>query len=120
LPRGPGFFGGERGRAFAGNPKLAQALAKCLASSGGLPGRRAGAFVPRSSKQRSGIISYAACMRSHGVDLPTPNFSRRGSVFGDKVNQPSTAFRTANTACEHFLTFLAPHGATGATGSSSA
>jgi hypothetical protein len=36
------------------------------------------------------------------------------------VNQTSSAFRAANASCEHLLTFLAPHGATGASGSSSA
>jgi len=56
------------------------------------------------------------CAKTHCVDLPAPNFSGRGSVFGTKVNQTTTAFRTANARCEHLLTFLACSGAAGASG----
>ena len=55
-------------------------------------------------------------MRRHGIDLPDPNFSGRGSVFGTNVNQTTTAFRAANASCRHLLTFLPATGATGATG----
>jgi hypothetical protein len=119
--RGPGFFGGGAG-AFANNPKLAQAFAKCLASDGGFGGaggRRPGAFVARTARQRAAITSYAACMRSHGVNLPTPNFSGHGSIFGNSVNRNTTTFRNANAnaACVHLLTFLPRSVTSGATGS---
>jgi hypothetical protein len=116
--RGPGFFGGGGGGAFANNPKEAQAFQKCLASVGfgGFGGRRPGSFVARGTRERTAITSYVACMKSHGVDLPKPNFSGHGSIFPGSINRNTTAFRNANTACQHLLTFLPPSGATGATG----
>jgi hypothetical protein len=120
-PRGRGFFGGGAGRGLlGGNSKLATAFRKCLSTVGGSgfggTGRRPGFFVAQNSRQRQAIVAYAACMKTHGVTLPAPNFSRSGSVFGTTVNRNSTAFRDANASCLHLLTFLAPRGATGSSG----
>jgi hypothetical protein len=114
---GLGFLGGGAAGALANDPKLAKAVARCAAAAGGFgAGRRAGFFVARNAGQRAAITAYATCMRRHRIDLPEPNFSGRGSVFGTKVNQKTTAFRTANASCAHLLTFLPASGATGATG----
>jgi hypothetical protein len=116
-PRGGGFFGGGR---FASNPKFATAIAKCGALAGGLgaggAGRRTGAFDASSTQDRAEVVSFAACMKRNGVDLPKPNFSGSGSVFGIKVNQTTTAYRSAYAKCGGLLKFLAAPSAPGAGG----
>jgi len=113
---GGGFPGGGGG--FAANPKFAAALAKCGGFGGGF--RRfgatgaagAGGLNPATNAAyRAEIISYAACMKTNGVDLPTPNFSGVGFVFGTKVNEHTTAFIAANTKCQALLRTPASTGA---------
>jgi len=116
-----GFFGGGGGAGFAGNPKFAQALQKCggAGSFGGF-GRfgatgRTGAFN-FSSRIRTELTSFVACMKKHGETLPAPNLSGTGSVFGS-VNQTTTRFKAAYAQCKGILTYLnRPRGPTGAAG----
>jgi hypothetical protein len=113
--RPAGGFPGGGGRGFASNPKLAQALQKC----GGLGGfgatGRTGAF---STRTRTELTSFVACMKKHGETLPTPNLSGTGSVFGN-VSQTTATFKTAYAQCKGILTYLnhprTPAGATGST-----
>jgi hypothetical protein len=117
---GTGFPPGGAG-GFAGNPKFAAAFAKCggAAGFGGFGRGRFGAtgasgFGGVASPQyRAEVISYAACMKTHGVSLPKPNFSGTGFVFGTKVNRTTSKFIAANAKCAGLLTAPAPGGATG-------
>jgi hypothetical protein len=128
------FFGatGANGRAFPGvggglasNPKFAAALAKCGGFGGGFGGRFGaagatgprGALVPTSPAQRTEITRYSACMKTNGYDLPKPNFSGSGFVFGTNVKRTSAKFIAANAKCDSLLGSLAG-GATGASGAS--
>ena len=67
-------------------------------------------FSASSSEDRAEVAKFIACMKTNGVDLPTPNFSGTGSVFGTKVNTSSTAFTTAYAKCKVDLKFLASGG----------
>jgi len=107
---GSGPAGGSsrpQGGAGARNPAFAAAFAKCRGqapaqnATGGL-----GNFNASSSQDRAEITSYVACMKSDGVNLPTPNLSGSGSIFGKGVNTTSAAFRTATGTCKSLLTFL--------------
>ena len=117
-----GFFGGGSGASgFASNPKLAQALQKCggLGGVGGF-GRfgatgRTGAFN-FSTRIRTELTSFVACMKKHGETLPAPNLSGTSSIFGS-VNQTTTRFKAAYAQCKGILTYLnRPRGPTGASG----
>jgi len=113
-----GFAGGGGG--FASNPKFAQALQKC----GGFGGvGRVGASGPAggfnfSTRIRTELTSFVACMKKHGETLPTPNLSGTGSVFGN-VDQTTASFKAAYAQCKGILTYLnrprPPSGATGTT-----
>ena len=84
---------------------------------------RAGAaagFNVASAQDRAEVTSFVACMKSHGVTLPAPNFSGNGSVFGTGVNRTTAAYRTAYAKCQGLLKFLTASGATGAAGSPAA
>jgi hypothetical protein len=109
-PRGfPGAGGG-----FASNPKLAQALQKCGGFRGFGATGRTGAF---STRIRTELTSFVACMKKHGETLPTPNLSGTGSVFGN-VDQTTPTFKAAYAQCKGILTYLnQPRRPTGATGS---
>jgi hypothetical protein len=122
---GRGFPGG--GGAFAGNSKFAAAFAKCGGAAGfgggfgrgrfgatgatGAPGSGGGVASPQ---YRADVISYAACMKRDGIDLPKPNFSGTGFVFGTKVNHTTSAFVAANAKCQGLLSASAPAAGTGA------
>jgi sugar phosphate isomerase/epimerase len=116
-----GFPGGGTGGGFAGrfaaNPKFAAAIAKC-GGFGGFAGGRFGAGATGaggvSQAYRTSVIRYAACMKSNGVTLPTPNFSGTGSIFGTKVNQSSPAFVAANAKCRSLVTRASGPGTSGA------
>jgi hypothetical protein len=118
---GPG--GGLPGAGgFAANPKFAAAIAKCGGFGGGFGGRfgaggatGARGFARASSPQyRAEVTSYAACMTSHGVALPKPNFSGTGFVFGANVNRTTSAFIAANAKCVGLLSAAAGGGTTSA------
>ena len=98
---------------------LAAVLAACSspgASANGVvtlasnaPGASA---APSASDQtpEQAALSYAQCMRDHGVDMPDPVFNTTGDGGGTVAQQgvevnPQTepAFNAANEACKHFL-----------------
>ena len=110
--RAGGFPGGG---GFASNPKLAQALQKCGGRGGFGATGRTGAF---STRTRTELTSFVACMKKHGETLPSPNLSGTGSVFGN-VSQTTATFKTAYAQCKGILTYLnhprTPAGATGST-----
>jgi hypothetical protein len=121
---GARFPGG--GGAFAGNSKFAAAFAKCGGAAGfgggfgrgrfgatgasGAPGPAGGVANPQ---YRTEVISYAACMKKNGVDLPKPNFSGTGFVFGTKVKRTTSAFIAANAKCQGLLSAGAPASTSG-------
>jgi hypothetical protein len=62
------------------------------------------AATPATSDRESAALSYAGCMRSHGVpNFPDPNSS--GSIDKAKVSSLSGSpqFRVADGACRHLL-----------------
>jgi hypothetical protein len=82
--------------------QLAAALKKCGAGGFG------GGPVPRFNNPRSqtghALTEFAACMRSHGVNVPEPNTSGSGPIFDTKgLNTSSPQFRTAEAACREVL-----------------
>ncbi|HEX4035633.1 MAG TPA: hypothetical protein VHX66_14405 [Solirubrobacteraceae bacterium] len=119
FPAAGGFFRGATGargaaRAFANNPKLAKAFAKCRGLIGpagggfqrfGATGAGGAAGFLSSPAVHAQVTRFVACMRKNGVKLPTPNLSGTGTIFPG-VNQASTAFRTAYTTCRALISFL--------------
>jgi hypothetical protein len=91
-----GFFGGRGG--FANNPKLRAAFQACGARFGF--GRGAGGFRGRLS--RTAITRYVTCVRQHGYNLPTPNFSGKGPVFPSNI-RGNAKFQAASRACQNLL-----------------
>ena len=99
---GPGAGGGRPG-GFLKAPegvsqaKFQEALKKCGAQN--FAGR--GSRNLSSPTARAALTSYATCMREHGVSLPAPNTSGKGPVFNTSgVNTSSTAFKSAQKACQ--------------------
>jgi hypothetical protein len=57
------------------------------------------------------VTKYAACVRRHGFDLPTPNFSGKGPVFNtSQVDTTSPKFVAASRPCQSLLTFAGSGG----------
>jgi hypothetical protein len=107
---GGGFFGGGggggNGRPGGGrfnDPKFRAAFQAC--GAGQFPQRR---FAPN----KAAVTKFVACVKQHGYNLPTPNFSGKGPVFPAKIEQNKT-FQTASRAC---ASDLRPQGAPGAAG----
>ncbi len=101
---GPGAGGGAGGFLKApegvSQAKFQEALKKCGASN--FAGR--GSRNLSSPTARAALTSYATCMREHGVSLPAPNTSGKGPVFNTSgVNTSSTAFKSAQKACQSDL-----------------
>jgi hypothetical protein len=68
------------------------------ACRGLLPGRGQ-APAPLSAQKIAAEVSWARCMRSHGLPgFPDPN--SQGAVDSSKFDENSTAFQTASTACK--------------------
>jgi hypothetical protein len=118
---GGGFFGGGGGGGAGGgaggpggrfnNPKMRAALQAC--GGGRFPQRR---FAPN----KVAVTKFVACVKQHGYNLPTPNFSGKGPVFPANIER-NKKFQTAARAC---ASDLRPAGAGGsgqggASGSSS-
>lgn len=81
----------------ASSSKLRAALQKCGAAGGG----PAGSGGPG---QAAALTKFAACMRSHGINLPAANTSGSGPVFNTKgLDTTSTAFKTAEAKCSSDL-----------------
>jgi hypothetical protein len=76
-------------------PKLQAALKACGAK---FPARGRSASFSHQAIQK-----YVTCVRQHGYNLPTPNYSGRGSVFPNSVRS-KPKFKTASRACQSLLT----------------
>ncbi|HWE13493.1 MAG TPA: hypothetical protein VG365_08280, partial [Solirubrobacteraceae bacterium] len=82
---GPGFFGGggggggAAGGRFANNPKLRAAFQAC----GG--GRASGGSRFRLS--HAAVTKFVACVKQHGYNLPSPNFSGKGPIFPASISK---------------------------------
>jgi hypothetical protein len=103
----PGFFGGGRGGGggggLAANPKLRAAFQAC----GG--GRFFGSGGLRRRLARSSITAFVSCVRKHGFNLPSPNFSG-GPVFPADI-RTNGKFQSASRACSYLLVRPAGSGA---------
>ncbi len=118
---GGGFFfgggGGGAGRAGASrfnNPKFRAAIQACGGNR--FPQRR---FVPT----KAAVTKFVACVKQHGYNLPTPNFSGKGAIFPAAVAR-NKKFQTAARACASDLRppgepTQSGGGGSGASGSSS-
>jgi hypothetical protein len=111
---GGGFFGGGGGAGGAGgsggaggagsrfnNPKMRAALQAC--GGGRFPQRR---FTPN----KAAVTKFVACVKQHGYNLPTPNFSSKGPIFPAAIER-NKKFQTAARAC---ASDLRPQGVGGA------
>jgi hypothetical protein len=111
-PGGPGGPGGGRGlQAPEGvsQAKFQEALKKC---GGNFRGR--GSANLNSATARAALTTYAACMRSNGVNVPAPNTSGNGPIFNTTgINTSSTQFKTAQSKCQSDLKGVFPGGGAG-------
>ena len=98
-----GFFGG--GGAFANNPKLRAAFQAC----GARFGFGAGGQGFRGRLSRANITKYVTCVRQHGYNLPSPNFSGKGPVFPANIRS-NAKFQAASRACQSLLVPPRPSG----------
>jgi hypothetical protein len=97
-----GFFGGGGG--FAANPKMRAALQACGARFGfGNGGRFRGTLA------RANVTKYVTCVRLHGYNLPSPNFSGKGPVFPSNIRS-NAKFQAASKACQSLLVPPRPSG----------
>jgi hypothetical protein len=68
----------------------------------------------RRAADRKAMLSYAACMRSHGVPMQDPKFDANGgfnlAVGGPGNNASPQTLRTAQQACQHFMRAMKPPG----------
>jgi hypothetical protein len=87
------------------------ALRKC----GGFLGAGPGARATANPLFRQALAKYAACLRQNGVNIPAPNTSGNGPIFGTKgLNPSSPQFRAAAMKCRSVLAaaFRGPQGGT--------
>jgi hypothetical protein len=101
----PGFPGGTGARRGLQPPegvsqaKFDEALKKC---GGSFRGR--GSANLNSATARAALTTYAACLRSNGVNVPAPNTSGNGPIFNTKgINTSSAQFKTAQSKCRSDL-----------------
>jgi hypothetical protein len=99
----PGFFGGGGG--FANNPKLLAALQAC----GARFGFGGGGQGFRGRLSRTAITKYVACVRQHGYNLPSPDFSGKGPVFPSNI-RGNAKFQAASRPCQSLLAPPRPSG----------
>jgi hypothetical protein len=101
---GPGFFfggGGAAGGRFANNPKLRAAVQACGGGRGFGGGRR--------TLSHAAVTKFVACVKQHGYNLPSPNFSGKGPIFPASISKNSK-FQAAARICQ---ADLRPAGAPG-------
>jgi hypothetical protein len=89
-------FSGRGG--FAANPKLRAAFQACGAKFG----FRGGGQGFRARLSRTAITKYVTCVRQHGYNLPSPNFSGKGPVFPSNIRN-NAKFQAASRACQNLL-----------------
>ena len=87
-------------------PKPTAALAACqkyLPRIGG-----SGSQTPDPAREAQ-LLKFAQSMRAHGIDMPDPQTSGGGVILGGPAggapnfDPSSTAFKNAQTACQHYL-----------------
>jgi hypothetical protein len=101
---GFGGFGGGGARRFSGaNRGKFQAAFKACGANFPHGGRR-------FTFSHAAVTKYVTCVRQHGYNLPTPNFSGKGSVFPAGIRS-NAKFQKASRACQ---SLLRPPGAPGA------
>jgi hypothetical protein len=107
---GGGFFGGGGANGGAGgpgarfnNPKFRAAIQACGGNR--FPQRR---FEPN----KAAVTKFVVCVKQHGFNLPTPNFSGKGAIFPAAIAR-NKKFQAAARAC---ASDLRPRGAPGAPG----
>jgi hypothetical protein len=112
----PGFPGGSGARRGLQPPegvsqaKFDEALKKC--GGGRFPGR--GSANLNSATARAALTTYAACLRSNGINVPAPNTSASGPIFNTTgINTSSAQFKTAQSKCQSDLKGVFPGGGAG-------
>lgn len=89
--------------ACGGSGSASNKVASLDTSGGG--GAVATSTTLSKKAQQDAILSYAACMRTNGVDMKDPTFDADGNVTGgglgrnSGIDRRSTAFQTAQKAC---------------------
>jgi len=100
---GGGFLGGGGAPRLPSGVSRSQFEAAVKKCGGTLGGRKLGGLTGATLKTpaaQAALGAFAAYMRQHGVNLPAPNTSGKGSVFNiSGLNATSTQFRTAQAAC---------------------
>jgi hypothetical protein len=92
---------------------LALAVAACggggkssgVASLGG-GDKATGTTRAGGGDDRQAALSYARCMRQHGIDMPDPKFDAQGHVGIQNppgVGPDNPKFKAANQACQQYL-----------------
>jgi hypothetical protein len=94
---GGGLFGAGGGaNRFANNPKFAAALRAC-GGTAVRPGQ-----TRRFQLSHAAITKFVTCVRQHGFNMPSPNFSGKGAVFPASI-RTNPKFLTASKACASLL-----------------
>ena len=109
-PRRNFFFGGGGARNIS--PKMQAAFKACGAQFGFRGGAGGRGFRGRLS--HTAITKYVTCVRQHGYNLPSPNFSGKGPIFPQSI-QTNAKFQAASKACQNLLIPPRPSGGTGTT-----
>jgi hypothetical protein len=104
-PRGGFLFGGGGARNIS--PKLQAAFKACGADFGA--GFRGGAGRFRARISHTAITSFVTCVKQHGYNLPSPNFSGKGPIFPQSI-ESNAKFQAAAKSCEHLLIPARPSG----------
>lgn len=100
----------RRERAWSARARTAAALAAATAiagcgSSSPSPTGAGGQTNPDHARAREDTLSFARCMRSHGVSSFPDNLNFQ-NVAG--INPSSPAFEAAQAACQHLMPVKAP------------
>jgi hypothetical protein len=103
-PEGGGGGGFGATMTDAQRAKLQAAMKTCGVSFGAGRGAPYGGPRPNtdSAAYRAAVTKYTACVRTHGYDLPDPDFSGDGPIFAAKIQQDAT-FQAASKQCQSLL-----------------
>jgi hypothetical protein len=104
------FFGAGGAGGAAANPKMLAAFKACGVNFGA--GR--GGFRGRIS--HTTVTKYVTCVRQHGYNLPSPNFSGKGPIFPASI-ESNAKFQAASKPCQSLL--IPPRGSAPPGGGSS-
>ncbi len=113
LPRRP--VGGHPGEGLSGlklpkgmtHAQYLEVLKKCVGSFGGGGGGRAASHGRRafnSPSFRKALVSFTACLRQNGINVPAPNTTGKGPIFETKgIDTSSPQFKQAEAKCRGVL-----------------